>query len=93
MFDNSKFGYVVVTIDKKDYCLNTLVEDLLDWEYRLGRVDSEESISFKGLLPVKGIMNLRLLKDASPYGRGYEITVDDYDIYDSRLNRRFGVVF
>lgn len=90
MYNYKNFGYVVVVIDKKDYAKENLVKDLLDWEHRLGRVDSEKSICFKGLLPMKGIDNLRLLKDASPYGDGYNITVDGYDIYEK--NRRFNML-
>lgn len=89
MYNYEKFGYVVVSIDRKDYCREDLVKDLLDWEYRLGRIDLEDKIVFKGLLPMKGIDNLRLLKDVSPIGNGYDITVDGFDIYEKewRFNR------
>lgn len=84
MYDYSKFGYVVVTIDECDCCFDNLVQDLLKLEHRLGRVDSDEyyKVRFKGLLPMKAIERLRLLKDASPYGNGYNIEVDGFDIYD-----------
>lgn len=87
MYNYKKFGYVIVEIDKNDDLLETLIEDLLNWEYRLGQVEEKDKICFKGLLPMKGIEHLRLLKDVSPYGRGYEITVDGFDIYEA--NRRF----
>ena len=90
MYDYSKFGYVVVEIDKKDWCLDDLIEDLLDLEYRLGRIDLDDKICFKGLLPMEGIERLRLLKDVSPLGRGYDITVDGFDIYEK--NRRFNML-
>lgn len=92
MYDYRRFGYVIVRIDKKDYCRETLIDNLLDWEHRLGRVDDEKSICFKGLLPMKGIRHLETLKAISPYGAGYDITVDGFDIYEPqrRINMLCG---
>ena len=81
-----RFVYVTVTMDKKDYAIEQLVDDLECWTEHLYRVEKENLVIYRGLVPKKELEDLFLLQKASPYGTGYEITVDgvpsrDYGCY------------
>lgn len=90
MFDEKRFGYVVVIIDKEDYASEILEEDLNDWCSHLykNEMRKDHFIEYKGLLPIREIQELETLMAVSPYGNGYEVTVDGMNIYDLRLNKR-----
>lgn len=79
---NEKFGYVKVTMDKSDYMLYQLVDDLEGVCPHLYPIETKNSIVYKGLVPRKEVKRLETLTAVSPYGRGYEIEVDGSDIYD-----------
>lgn len=92
MFNQKKYGYVVVKMDKRDYALENLEEDLINWtEHLYKSIETKENLIYRGLCPIKEIEHLKLLCAVSPYGSGYEITVDNYDLNDLRLNKRFRV--
>lgn len=83
---NLNYVYISVKMDRKDYMIEQLIEDLESWTTHLYRVDKEKSIRYRGLCPVKELEHLFLLQEMSPYGNGYEITVDgvpskDYGYY------------
>ena len=87
MYDTTRFVYMVVTIDKKDYAQEQLIEDLSWREPRLGRVDDERYIRFQGLVPRESIETIESLKAISPYGNGYDVKIEGLDIYDPYLRK------
>ena len=90
MFNEKRFGYVTVLIDKKDYANEVLEEDLVNWIRNLfkNEMRNDNFIEYKGLLPIREIKHLMTLMAASPYGSGYNVKVDGMDIYDPRLHKR-----
>ena len=90
MFDEKRFGYVTVLIDKKDYARETLEEDLVNWIRNLfkNEMRNDNFIEYKGLLPIREIRHLMELMAVSPYGNGYDVKIDGMNIYDPRLHRR-----
>lgn len=92
MYDVKRFVMTEVVMEKKDYAIETLVEDLEGWCRHLYLVsDDGEFIRYRGLIPKKEFENLRLLMGVSPYGNGYKVIVEGYGIYDLRLNRIIGL--
>lgn len=71
-----KYVYICVTMDKQDCMIEQLIYDLERWTKHLYRVDKKDKILYRGLCPVKELNDLFLLASVSPYGNGYEITVD-----------------
>lgn len=80
-----RFNYVTVVLDKKDCMMEQLINDLENWTRHLYRVDKEDIVIFRGLVPKKELDHLFLLKSASPYGLGYEIYVDG--VHESMYGR------
>ena len=83
---NLNYVYVVVSMDKEDDMIEQLINDLEGWARHLYRVDRKDHVLYRGLIPVKELESLFTLKAMSPYGSGYEITVDgvpskDYGYY------------
>ena len=78
MYDVTKFKFVEVLIEKGDCLKEQLVEDLRDWSSHLYLVDdkNKEFIKFRGLLPIREVKDLELLKAMSPYGAGYKLVID-----------------
>lgn len=77
MYNNEKFLYVTVEMEKGDYALNNLIEDLENWCPKLYlSIDNDDKVIYKGLIPKKEFENLKLLISASPYGGGYNVNVE-----------------
>lgn len=81
-----RFVYVVVKIEKKDYMKDQLCGDLERFGAPLYPVERKDSIEYKGLLKVRDFNDLETFVAMSPYGAGYDITVDgvpyrDYGLY------------
>ena len=73
------FYDVVVIMDRDDYALEQLVEDLLSWTEHLYEVPLKKKsteVMYRGFCPVKEVKHLELLQAASPYGNGYTILID-----------------
>lgn len=73
---NLNYVYVVVSMDKKDYMIEQLINDIEDWSRHLYRVDRKDRILYRGLIPVKELERLFTFLVMSPYGAGYDVTVD-----------------
>ena len=71
-----RFNYVTVVVNKKDYMADQLSSDLEAWTSHLYRVEKEDTILYRGLIPKKELDHLLLLQSVSPYGNGYNIFVD-----------------
>ena len=89
---NLNYVYVVVAMDRKDYMIEQLIKDIEGWSRHLYRVDHKNRILYRGLIPVKELERLFTLQAMSPYGAGYDITVDgvparDYGNYPWKVIR------
>ena len=82
---NMNYVYISVKMDKSDYALEQLIMDLENWTSHLYRVERKDSILYRGLCPVKELESLFLLQSVSPYGNGYEITIDGVPSKDYRF--------
>lgn len=91
MFNERKFAYVGVAMDRGDEMILTLMRDLKEHCPHLYPVRgiSRTEIVYKGLVPIEEARSLKTLVDASPYGTGYtRIIMDGRDIYDKRNMKR-----
>lgn len=79
MYDKNRFKFVEVLIEKSDYMKEQLVSDLLNWNRHLYLVDDKNYIKYRGLVPVREIKDLELLRAMSPYGTGYKFVVEGED--------------
>lgn len=92
MYDVKRFVMTEVIMETKDYAIEQLIKDLRGWSKHLYLVsESDGLIKYKGLIPIKELEDIRLLLAVSPYGNGYKVIVEGYDIYDLRLKRIIGL--
>jgi hypothetical protein len=88
MYNENKFTYIVVKMDNDDF-VETLREDLEKWCPHLYPATKNGAVVvYKGLIPIKEARDLNTLLAVSPYGIGYEVTMDGLNIHDHRNNRR-----
>lgn len=89
---NLNYVYLEVKMDKKDYTLRDLIDDLEAWSTHLYPVERKNSIVYRGLVKKKEFEHISLLKAMSPYGAGYTIKVDgvpfeEYGCYSWKVVR------
>lgn len=89
---NLNYVYVTVNMDKSDDMLEQLVDDLEGVSRHLYRVDRKDQVLYRGLIPVKELDHLFTFVAMSPYGAGYNVTVDgvpaeEYGMYPWKAAR------
>lgn len=89
---NLNYVYVSVKMDKADYALEQLIDELERCTDHLYRVERKDEVLYRGLCPVEELDRLFLLRDMSPYGNGYKIEIDglpesEYKLYSWKVVR------
>ena len=80
MYDIKKYKMVEVSMDKRDYALDTLIEDLPPCLYRFKETENE--VCYRGLMRIRDVEWLELIRNMSPYGNGYTILIENRNILD-----------
>ena len=90
---NMNFRYVTVSISKGDDVFEVLEHDLVNWVPNIYKArDDANGVEYKGLIKKDQFKRLQTLINMSPYGNGYEVTVDkvpyeEYGMYEWKRAR------